>query len=171
MSEELNIEPTEENLNDGESQNEQVEELVVDNKYLAIYNWVKTYEPLEDGLYFNVILDEPDTASVNSVSNGVEINTFIDGTKEVEYLFAVSIQREFDPAGTSSVNVTKENEFDDFAKWVEEQSEEQNFPDFGDKITIEKIEPTQTAPMVTVDTNNQVAKYLGQFKITYLEER
>lgn len=138
------------------------------NKYLAIVNWINEYRPLNEWTYFNVVLDEPNAMSVTSVSNGSAINEFVDGTEEVEFLFAISLSKSFDSGGTSNTNLDAIEEFDNIAKWIDDQNKLKNFPAF-DEI-IEKIEPMQTAPTVTVDSNGKIAKYLGQFKITYMEE-
>ena len=138
------------------------------NKYLAIVNWINEYRPLNEWTYFNVVIDEPNTMTVNSVSNGRSINEFIDDTNEVEFLFAISLQKSFDSGGTSDVNLDAIHEFENIAQWVETQNKLKNFPAF-DEI-IEKVEVMQTAPTVTPDSTGKVAKYLGQFKITYMEE-
>lgn len=138
------------------------------NKYLAIVNWINEYRPLNEWTYFNVVIDEPNTMTVNSVSNGRSINEFIDDTNEVEFLFAISLQKSFDSGGTSDVNLEAIQEFENIAKWVETQNKLKNFPAFDEAI--EKVEVMQTAPTVTPDSTGKVAKYLGQFKITYMEE-
>ena len=109
--------------------------------------------------------------TVNSVSNGREIRSFIDGTREVEFLFAISLQKSFDSGGTSDVNLDAIQEFENIALWIEANNKSKTYPNFGDNVEIEKIEVMQTAPTVTVDQNGKIAKYLGQFKITYLEEK
>lgn len=139
------------------------------NKYLAIVNWIDEYTPLNEWTYFNVVIDEPNTMTVNSVSNGREIRSFIDGTREVEFLFAISLQKSFDSGGTSNVNLDAIQEFENIALWIEANNKSKTYPNFGDNVEIEKIEVMQTAPTVTVDQNGKIAKYLGQFKITYLE--
>lgn len=138
------------------------------NKYLAIVNWINEYTPLNEWTYFNVVIDEPNTMTVNSVSNGRSVNQFIDDTNEVEFLFAISLQKSFDSGGTSDVNLEAIQEFENIAKWVETQNKLKNFPEFDE--VIEKVEVMQTAPTVTPDSTGKVAKYFGQFKITYMEE-
>lgn len=138
------------------------------NKYLAIVNWINEYTPLNEWTYFNVVIDEPNTMTVNSVSNGRSINEFIDDTNEVEFLFAISLQKSFDSGGTSDVNLDAIQEFENIAQWVETQNKLKNFPEFDE--VIEKVEVMQTAPTVTPDSTGKVAKYFGQFKITYMEE-
>lgn len=137
-------------------------------KYQAIVEWLKSYEPLNKHIYFNVIRDQAKTASVNSVSNGSYISEYIDDTREVEFLFAISLQESFD-TGTSNANLKGIAEYYNLTKWIEEKNKERSYPTFADDELIEKLEVMQTAPTVTVDANNKVAKYLGQFKITYTE--
>ena len=48
-------------------------------------------------------------------------------------------------------------------------NKEKHFPDFGENVLIEQVDVLETVPSVTVDTQAGMAKYQGQFKITYME--
>ena len=117
-----------------------------------------------------MVLDKPNTMSVNSVGTGRLIEEFVDGTRECEFLFSISLQKKYDAGGTTNTNLEAIQEFENISKWVEEKNRDQEFPAFADNELIEKVEVMTSAPTMTVDENNKVAKYLGQFKITYMEE-
>ena len=140
------------------------------NKYLAIVNWINGYRPIGEWTFFNVVLDKPNTMSVNSVGTGRYIEEYMDGTRECEFLFSISLQKKYDAGGTTNTNLEAIQEFENIAKWVEEKNDNKEFPAFADNELIEKVEVMTSAPTMTVDESNKVAKYLGQFKITYMEE-
>ena len=140
------------------------------NKYLAIVNWINGYRPIGEWTFFNVVLDKPNTMSVNSVGTRRYIEEYMDGTRLCELLFSISLQKKFDAGGTTNTNVEAIQEFENISKWIEEKNDNQEFPEFADNELIEKVEVMDSAPTMTIDENNKVAKYLGQFKIIYMEE-
>ena len=140
------------------------------NKYNEIIEWFKQYTPLHTWIYFNAFPVEPDTVSVSNVPNERELDSFIDGSRRIELPFTLSLAKEFD-IGTSDINLEAMEEFENINEWVENQNAIRNFPDFGNNVLMEKVEVLETSPAVSVDNQNQIAKYQGQFKITYLERR
>lgn len=138
------------------------------NKYEKISEWLKEYTPKFRWIYFNVTTSEPDNLSLNSVQNERELDKFIDGSRRVEFLFALDLVKEYD-TGTSSINLEANREFETISEWVELMNKEKHFPDFGKNVIIEQVDVLETVPSVTVDTQAGMAKYQGQFKITYME--
>ena len=140
------------------------------NRYQAITNWLTEYVPYYSWIYFNVSSSTPDELSVSSVQNERVLEEYIDGTRTVEFPFAITLAKEYD-TGTSDINLDAIQEFENISAWIEEQNEIENYPDFGDNITIEKIEVLETVPSVSVDNETGVAKYMAQYLITYMERR
>lgn len=138
------------------------------NRYEKISEWLKEYTPRFRWIYFNVTTSEPDNLSLKSVQNERELDKFIDGSRRVEFLFALDLVKEYD-TGTSSINLEANREFETISEWVELMNKEKHFPDFGENVLIEQIDVLETVPSVTVDTQAGMAKYQGQFKITYME--
>lgn len=138
------------------------------NRYEKISEWLKEYTPRFRWIYFNVTNSEADNLSLNSVQNERELDKFIDGSRRVEFLFALDLVKEYD-TGTSSINLEANREFETISEWVELMNKEKHFPDFGKNVLIEQIDVLETVPSVTVDTQAGMAKYQGQFKITYME--
>lgn len=138
------------------------------NRYEKISEWLKEYTPRFRWIYFNVTTSEADNLSLNSVQNERELDKFIDGSRRVEFLFALDLVKEYD-TGTSSINLEANREFETISEWVELMNKEKHFPDFGENIIIEQVAVLETVPSVTVDTQAGMAKYQGQFKITYME--
>lgn len=140
------------------------------NKYEKIAEWLKQYTPKFSWIYFNVTNSEPDNISLNSIQNERNVTQYINGDREVEFLFALDLIKEYD-TGTSTINLEATQEFELIAEWIEHQNIDKNFPDFGKNIIIETVEVLETTPSVTVDTQAAMAKYQGQFRITYLEQK
>ena len=140
------------------------------NKYKAITDWLMDYSLLYSWIYFNVIRGEADTLSLNSVPNERELVQYINGDREVELLFALDLVKEYD-IGTSDINLEANEEFENISNWIEEQNNNGNYPDFGENIKIEEVEVLETTPSVIIDSQNNLAKYQGQYRITYIERR
>lgn len=138
------------------------------NRYEKISKWLQEYTPRFRWIYFNVTTSEADNLSLNSVQNERELDKFIDGSRRVEFLFALDLVKEYD-TGTSSINLEANREFETISEWVELMNKKKHFPDFGENVLIEQIDVLETVPSVTVDTQAGMAKYQGQFKITYME--
>lgn len=138
------------------------------NRYEKISEWLKEYTPRFRWIYFNVTNSEADNLSLNSVQSERELDKFIDGSRRVEFLFALDLVKEYD-TGTSSINLEANREFETISEWVELMNKEKHFPNFGENVIIEQVDVLETVPSVTVDTQAGMAKYQGQFKITYME--
>ena len=136
------------------------------NKYELIADWLKEYTPLNKYVYFNVTPFESDNVSLNSVSGEAYLDEFIDGTHRIELLFSVNYILDYDEL-KSDLNLRMNEEFISLNKWVRQQDEEGNYPEFN--CLIEKVEPLTTTPTVTRDTTHNLAKYQGEFKITFIE--
>ena len=144
-------------------------ETVVTDKYELICTWLKSYTPLNKYLYFNVTPFESSNVSVNSVSNDKSVDEFIDGTKRVEFLFSVNFVLDYEELKTD-LNLRMNEEFIALNEWVETQDKQRNYPAFVNAI-VEKVEPLTTTPIIARDTTHNLAKYSGDFKITYTERR
>jgi len=163
----------EENINEEVSEQNTTEttEVLPKNKYEQIIKWMQEYTPLKDEwVFFNVSVAESGFKGVNSVQNERELETYIDGSRRVEFLFSLNIGEEFDSTTTNN-NLDALQEFENFSKWVETQDKNKNFPSFEDNEIVEKVEVLETVPMITVDSQRSIAKLQGEFKVTYLEGR
>ncbi len=145
-------------------------EVLPKNKYEQIIKWMQEYTPLKnEWVFFNVSVAESGFKGVNSVQNSRELESFIDGSRRVEFLFSLNIGEEFDSTTTNN-NLDALQEFENFSMWVEQQNKNKNFPSFEDNEIVEKVEVLETVPMISVDSQRSIAKLQGEFKITYLEK-
>ena len=159
-----------ENIEESEETTEQTE-VLPKNKYEQIIKWMQEYTPLKnEWVFFNVSVAESGFKGVNSVQNSRELETFIDGSRRVEFLFSLNIGEEFDSTTTNN-NLDALQEFENFSMWVEQQNKIKNFPSFEDNEIVESVEVLETVPMISVDSQRSIAKLQGEFKVTFLEGR
>lgn len=137
------------------------------NRYKIVQDWLMQYEPLNKWIYMNVNRLESDSVSINSVSTARQDVTYIDGSSEKTFVFAISLSKQFS-SGTSQLNMDAIEEYENIADWIDEQCSKGNYPDMGQDACVVDIERLDTDPVVTVDDNLKVAKYQSQFSIKYL---
>lgn len=160
-----------ENIEENEETTEQTTEVLPKNKYEQIIKWMQEYTPLKnEWVFFNVSVAESGFKGVNSVQNSRELESFIDGSRRVEFLFSLNIGEEFDSTTTNN-NLDALQEFENFSLWVETQNKIKNFPSFEDNEIVESVEVLETVPMISVDSQRSIAKLQGEFKVTFLEGR
>lgn len=89
---------------------------------------------------------------------------------EKEYGFTIVITRTFSD-GTDDLNLDAVNFAQEFMDWIDEQDKKKNYPDFGDKCQIKKIENLQNMPnLASVDWENMIAQYMLQCRVIYFEK-
>lgn len=89
---------------------------------------------------------------------------------EKEYGFTIVITRTFSD-GTDDLNLDAMNFAQEFMDWIDEQDKKKNYPDFGDKCQIKKIENLQNMPnLASVDWENMIAQYMLQCRVIYFEK-
>lgn len=89
---------------------------------------------------------------------------------EKEYGFTVVLTRTFSD-GTDDLNLDAMNFAQEFMDWIDEQDKKKNYPDFGDKCQIKKIENLQNMPnLASVDWENMIAQYMLQCRVIYFEK-
>lgn len=138
------------------------------DKNKALSDWVSTYPNLYNWLYFNTIIILPDNVSLMTDSDNV-IEEYIDGSSKRDYNFVINFMKNYD-TGTSDINIEAMAESQNFNKWLKEQVRLKNFPQWGDNNVIDDIEVLSEVPLMSVDNDANVAKYMLQLKIIYLEK-
>lgn len=138
------------------------------NLYSAVSEWVKGYTPLSNmWIYFNVPNLEYGKVNINSVSTSRVVSTDILGNSKIEFVFALDMIKTYDN-GTNNNNLTAIQEVMNFAEWAVNNKQSLSF---GDNKEIDKIECLSTVPNVTIDSNNNLAKYTINVRITYEERK
>lgn len=89
---------------------------------------------------------------------------------EKEYGFTVVITRTFSEE-TDDLNLDAMNFAQGFMDWIDEQDKKKNYPDFGEKCQVKKIENLQNMPnLASVDWENMIAQYMLQCRVIYFEK-
>lgn len=139
------------------------------SKYDAIYDFIKSYEPLGNLLYFNSIQELVGTSSLNAIGQDDVVRTFTSGKKERRLTFSIVQIKDFDESGTSDINLTALSESEALEKWICSQNMQRNFPNLGEGCAAQSISVVQSPYIGGVATNN-TAQYIIQFQIHYTEE-
>lgn len=138
------------------------------NKYEKLAEFIaENYTPLNDWIYFNATTSEDGNVSLNTIQSEKALNTFNDGSKEVEFLFAIAMIKQYD-VEMSSTNIDAIHEVDNFIKWLDNLDE---LPNICDNVIVNFIEVLDSVPTMSVDTQQNLAKYQFNCKMNYLEER
>ena len=137
------------------------------NKHKIMQDWVQEF--LTDNyLYFERADEYPHVRTLVPNFGDYVNKTDIVGNKYKSYSF-VFIGYESIDYGTSDVNVTNMEIFDNFIEWLEEQKRLQNFPDFGDNCSDYDIIILQNMANLATITDDNVAKYMLGVRIDYVE--
>ena len=137
------------------------------NKNKAVLEWISLFPDIKK-LFFNFGEVGKNSSTIVPVPSDSVVKTDICGNKEKNYIFGISVYKSFDviiPFGTENLDAF--NEVGEFMKWISEQNKICNFPDFGEKCTIEKVECLENNP--SASKAGELAKYFFQVKITYTE--
>lgn len=138
------------------------------NKHKALQDWVEPF--LENNyLYFETANAYPGVRAIVPNYGDYTIKTDILGYKYKAYTFLFIAFEQIDP-GTSDVNTENMHKMDLFNEWLEEQIENENYPDFGDKCSEYEIEILQNMANLATITEDGLAKYMLGAKIKYKEE-
>lgn len=129
----------------------------------------KIIELAAEQLHFNFSPESPDDISIITRYSDNVVRSFINGDKQKEYGFAIIIVKQYS-TDTDDLNLEAMNFAQGFMDWLEEQNENKNFPDFGKRCEVEKIENLQNMPnLAGINAEESMAKYMIQGRILYRE--
>lgn len=121
-------------------------------------------------LNFNVSPGEEENISFLTNYSDKIRKKYIRVGSEKEYGFTIVITRTFSD-GTDDLNLDAMNFAQEFMDWIDDQDKKKNYPDFGNKCQIKKIENLQNMPnLASVDWENMIAQYMLQCRVIYFEK-
>lgn len=139
------------------------------SKYQGLADWfAANYSPLNGWIYFNSNIMEDGSVSILPLESEKALTGFNDGAKEVQFLFAIAMIKNYDNE-MSTVNADAMEEADDFIEWIEEQNAVENFPDLGENKIVIEVTPLDSVPSTSVDPEQNIAKIQFNCSITFLE--
>ena len=137
------------------------------NKYNAITEWLSTYPSIYEWVYFNASQMVQNNTSVNSVSSERKVEEFIDGSYMSELYFSITMIKGYD-VETSTTNLDAMNEIENLMAWVDNDNNISSI-NFGDDVNILDLDVVELTPTITVDKEQNLAKYQFRAKITYIQ--
>ncbi len=140
------------------------------NIYTQLTTWLTDCPEADSYIFFNVIPVEVDATAVTTVPNLRSTQEFMDGSVEVTELFNINLVKEYDPAGTSDINLLALQAFENITTWIEEKSNKGELPNVIG-ITINSIQPSYTVPDIYLNEDTGNVRYEGRYEINYLERR
>ena len=150
------------------------------DKVNAIIEYLMQMPYIQDNpLFFNFADAEDNNKQLTTLANDIAINKpFIDGSIQKMFTFtiidfkSVTYNPLVNVPGYSNENVDDMLEVQSIIDWVTTQNKIRNFPNFGDKCSIDKIEALSTEPNLNgVDTSltPSLAKYSVSIRVTYVD--
>lgn len=140
------------------------------NKHEAMLEYLKQYPSITSFLYFNAISEAVNETAFNPIYSQEVIKQYTSGDTIRKYDFAIVQMLIYDADGTSTVNTDAMFDVEQFMSWITEQNKNKAFPDFGENRTVLSIENLQNMPNLAQTTETDVAKYMFQCSVKYLEE-
>lgn len=134
----------------------------------------------QNPIFFNYAEKEDNNQLFITVANSIDVEKkFIDGSKECVYTFTMIFYKSasYNPVveGLSDENMEEFIDIQSIADWIDEQNDNNIFPDFGKDCVIDSIETLTNIPITdrntTEDENAQpaLAQYSLGVRIRYLD--
>lgn len=150
------------------------------DKNQAVIDFLITCPAIRDGpLYFNFINASDNNKQIVTVSNDVALNkNYIDGSQLRRYVFTlIDFKSVTDNALVMLTNYPNENVIDmsdvqAIIDWIQTQEDEQNYPNFGEDCTVQKISTTTDTPKldgINVEVTPALAMYSLTVQIDYID--
>lgn len=149
------------------------------DKNKAILDFIATYQDIEKSpIFINFINAKNDDVQYMTASNETYLNRkFVDGSVMKRFTFSLVITKTITSMAIAKDLMTNEN-IDDladiqaFMDWINEQGENQNYPDFGGDCVIEEMHTTSENPSID-GINTEVAPALAlygvEIRIDYID--
>lgn len=120
---------------------------------------------------FNFSVESPVSFSLIPDYSDKIVKKYVTGNTQKQYGFTVMITEEYSVDG-DDLNMKAMNFAQAFMDWVEEQNEKREFPDFGKRCEVEKMENLQNMPnLAWVSKDGTAAGYMIQCRILYTERK
>lgn len=140
-------------------------------KHEVMKNYVeeKVVELSDRLVSFNFSDDSIDGVSFLTNYSGKTVKKYVRAADK-EYGFTILMTWHFSTE-TDDLNLQAMNFAQEFMDWIEKQNKTKNFPDFGEKCQVKKIENLQNMPnLAAVDWENMKAQYMIQCRVLYFEK-
>lgn len=121
-------------------------------------------------LNYNFSPDSSDAIGFLTNYSDKVIKKYVRVGAEKAYGFSVLVTKDYSTS-QDDLNLEAMNFVQELMDWVDEQNREKNFPDFGEKCEVKKIENLQNMPnLAEVNPEEGVARYMFQCRVIYFEK-
>ena len=121
-------------------------------------------------LNFNFSPDSADSIGFLTNYSDKLLKRYVRVGAEKAYGFSVLVTKDYSTS-QDDLNLEAMNFVQELMDWVDEQNREKNFPDFGEKCEVKKIENLQNMPnLAEVNPEEGVARYMFQCRVIYFEK-
>lgn len=121
-------------------------------------------------LNFNFSPDSPDSITFLTDYSDKVIKRYVRVGAEKTYGFTILMTKMYS-TNTDDLNLEAMNFAQGVMDWVDEQNHIKQFPDFGERCTVKKIENLQNMPnLADVNPEEGIARYMIQCRVIYFEK-
>lgn len=149
------------------------------DKNKATINFIATYPGIETSpIFVNFINAKDNDVQILTDDNDKSTNRkFVDGSVMKQYTFSIVITKSITSMAIAKDEIIGEN-IDDladmqaFMDWVNEQGENQIYPDFGEQCVIEEMHTTAENPSIdgiNTEVSPALALYSMEIRIDYID--
>lgn len=110
--------------------------------------------------------DKPTTYSIEEVPSNVVIQKYVDGSSKRQYVFVFASRESYSEDVIDNIN--NSGFYEDFAEWLEEQTNNDNLPFIGDDKEVLKIEAMTNGYAFKTDVDT--ARYQIQCRMIYMKK-
>lgn len=110
--------------------------------------------------------DKPTTYSIEEVPSDVVIQKYVDGSSKRQYVFVFASRESYSEDVIDNIN--NSGFYEDFAEWLEEQTNNDNLPFIGDDKEVLKIEAVTNGYAFKTDVDT--ARYQIQCRMIYMKK-
>ena len=149
------------------------------DKNKAILDFITTYDGIETSpIFVNFINAKDNDIQFLTDDNEVYLNRkYIDGSVMKRYTFSLIITKSMTSMAIAKDELTSENiddlaDIQKFMDWINEQGENQVFPDFGENCVIEEMHTTSENPSmhgINTEVSPVLALYSVEIRIDYID--
>ena len=137
----------------------------------SVKNYIMTCPYLAELARVNVdfLPDDPNTYSVEETPTNTIIRTYLDGSSERQFVFVFASRLYYSDEIRN--NIDNSGFFEDFQKWLEEQSENGILPTLSDGLNPSKIEAISSGYLFDISGDLSNARYQIQCRLIYDKEK
>jgi len=142
------------------------------SKHDAMVSYLQPHamEIIGNALGVNYTVDTSGSVSFVTTYGEKWIKKYLRNSGRKAYGFALILSLDYSQ-NTDDLNITSLNLAQAFGDWIDAQHKAKNYPDFGAKCKVSKIESLQNMPnLAGVNEAGTVAKYMLQCQVTFYEE-